>query len=144
MSNIDIAQQGLAAWSRGDIATLGSLLTDDFTLSGPTPQPVDKNAFLGLCSALIAAVPDWSFNPTDWREDGDMVYATYHVTGTHTGTLAAIPGVPPVPATGKSIALAADQATYTFRGGQVSQLTIVTGPGSGVAGLYALVGAPLS
>jgi predicted ester cyclase len=143
MSNIDIAQAGMAAWCKGDTATLGSLLTDDFTLSGPTPQPLNKAAFLGLCGALIAAFPDWNFNATDFREEGDTVYATFHITGTHTGTLAAIPGVPPVPATGKAVSLAADQAVYTMRGGLASQQNITTGPGGGVAGLYAQVGAPL-
>lgn len=143
MSNIDLVKQGLDAWCRGDTAALSALATDDFMLSGPTPQPLDKSAFLGLHRALISAIPDWAFNATDWREEGDKVYATFHITGTHTGTLAAIPGVPPVPATGKSIKLGADQAVYTIRGGQIGQQNITVAPDSGVAGIYTQVGAPL-
>lgn len=143
MSNIDLVKQGLATWSSGDSAAMGSLLTDDYTFSGPTPQPLDKNAFIGLHHALITAIPDWTFTPTDWREEGDKVYVNLAVSGTHTGTLAAIPGVPPVPATGKKVSVGPDPAIFTVRGGQICQQVINVGPNSGVAAIYAQVGSPL-
>lgn len=143
MSNIDLLQQGLDAFAKGDTATLSSLLTDDYTFSGPTPQPLDKTAFLGLNRALIAAIPDWTFHASNMREEGDKVYVNLAITGTHTGTLAAIPGVPPVPATGKSISVPGDPAVFTFRGNQLCQQTVSVSPGSGVGGIYAQVGAPL-
>jgi predicted ester cyclase len=143
MSNTDIVKAGIAAFSSGDSATLSTLLTDDFTLAGPVPQPIGKSAFLGLARALVTAFPDWSFNASGFREEGDKVYLLNHITGTHTGTLAAIPGVPPVPATGKHVAVAEEQAEYTVRGGQVSHIEITPRPGGGVPALYAQVGAPL-
>ncbi len=143
MSNTDVVKAGLAAWSGSDWAALSSLVTDDFVFSGATPQPVDKTAFLGLGHALLAAFPDWSFNASDFREEGDNVYLTVRITGTHSGTLAAIPGAPPVPATGKHVELPAEQHVYTVRGGQASRLAITIPPNGGVAGLYAQVGAPL-
>jgi predicted ester cyclase len=143
MSNTDVVKAGHAAWSGSDWATMSSLLTDDFTLSGVTPQPLDKSAFLGLGHALLTAFPDWSFNASDYREEGDNVSLTTHVTGTHTGTLAAIPGAPSVPATGKQVALPAEQHVYTLRNGKLSSLKITTSPGGGVPSFYAQVGAPL-
>ena len=143
MSNIDLLQQELDAFSRGDTATLSALLTDDYTFSGPTPQPLDKAAFLGLNRALIAAIPDWKFTATNMREEGDKVYANLGITGTHTGTLAAIPGAPPVPPTGKSISVPADPVVFTFRRNQLCQQVVTVSPNSGVAGIYAQVGAPL-
>ena len=143
MSNTDLVKQGLDAWSNADWATLSTLITDDFTLTGPVPQPLDKNAFMGLGRALLTAFPDWSFNATDFREEGDKVYLTNAISGTHNGTLAAIPGVPPVPATGKHVAVAPEKAVYTVRGDKVSQISITPAPGGGVAALYAAVGAPL-
>lgn len=143
MSNTDIVKSGQAAWSSADTTTLSSLATDDFVLSGATPQPLDKNAFLGLNRALLTAFPDWSFNASEFREEGDNVYVTVQITGTHTGTLAAIPGAPAVPATGKHVSLPAEHQVYTVRGGQISGLNITSQPGGGVPGLYAQVGAPL-
>ncbi len=143
MSNTDVVKAGMAAWSGSDWATMSSLVADDFTLIGATPQPLDKSAFLGLGRALLAAFPDWSFNASDYREEGDNVSLTTHITGTHTGTLAAIPGAPQVPATGKQVALPAEQHVYTMRDGKVTSLKITTRPDGGVGALYAQVGAPL-
>lgn len=143
MSNTDLVKQGLAAWSSGDSAALGSMLTDDYTFSGPTPQPLDKSAFLGLHRALISAIPDWTFTASDFREEGDKVYVNMAISGTHTGTLAAIPGVPPVPATGKKVSVGPDPAVFTVRGNQICQQVVNVSPTSGVAGIYAQVGAPL-
>jgi len=143
MSNTDVVKAGMAAWSGSDWATMSSLLTDDFTLTGVTPQPLDKSAFIGLGHALLAAFPDWSFNASDYREEGDNVSLTTRITGTHKGTLAAIPGAPSVPATGRSVALPAEQHAYTVRDGKVSALMIATTPGGGIPALYEQVGAPL-
>jgi predicted ester cyclase len=143
MSNIDAVKAQWAAWRAGDWDAVAASLTDDFVFSGPVPQPLNKAAFIGLSQAILAAFPDWDFHLHDFREEGDAVYATDAITGTHTGTLAVIPGVPPVAATGKSIKLTESQQIFTFRGNLVSQLE-VQAPGGGVAEVYAQVGAPLS
>jgi predicted ester cyclase len=143
MSNIDAVKAQQAAWRAGDWDAVAAMLTDDFVFSGPVPQPLNKAAFIGLGKAILAAIPDWDFHMHDFREEGDTVYATDAITGTHTGTLAVIPGVPPVAATGKSIKLTESQQIYTFRGNLVSHFE-VQAPGGGVAEVYAQVGAPLS
>ena len=143
MSAIDNVRKGLEAWERGDSTTLAGLLTDDFTLSGPMPQPLNKEQFLALGRALHTAIPDWKFNASDFREEGDQVRVTVAITGTHTGVLAAIPGVPAVPPTGKSIHLPTEHLTYTMRGELAAAQIVGSVPGGGVPGLYAQVGAPL-
>jgi predicted ester cyclase len=143
MSNIDAVKAQQAAWRAGDWDAVAAMLTDDFVFSGPVPQPLNKAAFIGLGKAILAAIPDWDFHMHDFREEGDTVYATDAITGTHTGTLAVIPGVPPIAATGKSIKLTESQQIYTFRGNLVSHFE-VQAPGGGVAEVYAQVGAPLS
>ena len=73
MSNIDLVKRGLQAFCAGDTATLDLLTTEDFVFSGATPQPVGKAEFLGLCQANHAAFSDFSFNASDFQEDGDVV-----------------------------------------------------------------------
>jgi predicted ester cyclase len=107
------------------------------------PQPLSKDAFIGLSKAIRTAIPDWDFHLRDFREEGDTVYATDAITGTHTATLAAIPGVPLVAATGKSIKLTESQQIYTFRGDLISRFE-VQAPGGGLAEVYAQVDAPLA
>ncbi len=147
MSHIDVIKTAMATWSRADWDTFSALLTDDFHMiaaDDPTASPVDKTTFLGWGQAVLIAFPNWAFNPQLFREEGDTVSVTVEITGTHTGTLAAIPDVPPVPATGKRIRLPAEDHVYTIRGGQVSRLAITFARGGGFEAMYAQIGAPLS
>lgn len=143
MSAIDTVQAAQAAFESDDHTTLASLLTEDFMFSGPVPRPLGKAEFLGLARALKAALPDWAFHARDFHSDGDQVTFTVQITGTHSGILAVIPGVPPVPPTGKSIQLPAEQLMMTVRGNQISRYVVELTPGGGVPGIYAQVGAPL-
>jgi len=67
--------------------------------AGPVPEPLGKHEFLGVQMAMLTAMPDWNFNGADYKENGDVVTANLHVTGTQTGELSlpclACPRVPP-------------------------------------------------
>ena len=88
----------------GDQATLNGMVMDDFQFLGVTPQPLGKAEFLGFIESLHTAFPDFKFNETSASESGDTATIKHKITGTHTGTFN-IPGMPPIPATGKSFAL---------------------------------------
>src|SRR3954454_20334205 len=88
MSNTDIVKAGLKAWEANDEQTLTALVADDFKLTGPVPQPLGKQEFIGFMHAMLAALPDFSFNISSYEEHGDTVIAKSHITGTHTGVLA--------------------------------------------------------
>lgn len=144
MSKIDLVKQGQAAWAAGDVTTLANLLADDFTFSGAAPQSLDKTAFLGLCQASYTAAKDFNFNASDWREEGDKVTCTARISSTHTGVLAMIPGVPPVPPTGKFVQQPEEHQVYTFRGDKLVNITTDSmQTGGGIPFLYAAVGSPL-
>jgi len=103
--------------------TVASYLTDDFVFSGVTPQPVGKQGFIDGQRAWAAAAPDWHITLENLSESGDTVRGVSHVTGTHTGTLA-LPGMPPLAATGRSFETR-DDTTATLRGNQLASVTIV-------------------
>jgi predicted ester cyclase len=134
----------LAAIESGDMAKAGNYLTGDFTFSGPVPQPIGKAEYLGLQGALIKAIPNWKFNAKNIKVQGNTVTATLQITGTHTQTLAAImPGMSPVPATGKKITLPQEPLTVTMRGDKMASLEAGHVPGGGVPGLLAQIGVQL-
>jgi SnoaL-like domain len=143
MSNIDLVKRGLEAFCAGDSATLDQMTTDDFIFSGATPQPVGKAEFLGLCQANHAAFSDFDFNATDFQEDGDVVTLNTAITGTHSGPLALILGIPAVPATGKRIQIPEERQTCTIHAGKLAQLEVASPPGGGIPAAYAQVGSPL-
>ena len=142
MNNVDLVKTGLTAWEHGDEATLAPLVADDFSLTGPVPQPVGKAEFLGLMHALHAAMPDFSFNASSFEEHGDTVIAHTRITATHTGTLH-LPGFPPIPATGKKVSLPDELNTYTIKNGKVHTLVTDARPDAGIAGMLSQLGVPL-
>jgi predicted ester cyclase len=143
MSGIDVVKAGIAAWCAADWDAFATLLTDDFAVSTASGGTISRQDFTDYGRALLIAFPDLAFNARDFREEGDTVYATIEETGTHTGTLAAVPGVAPVAATGKHVKNPPEHHVYTIRGAQCSHLALVVPPDGGIAGIYAQVGAPI-
>jgi hypothetical protein len=118
MNNTEIVKTGMKAWESSDVPTMTELVADDFVLSGPTPQPLGK------------------------QEHGDSVIAKAHITCTHTGVLA-LPGMPPIPATGKKVALPEEVQTYTVKNGKLTSLSTDARPDAGIPGMLAQLGFPI-
>ncbi|HEV2238219.1 MAG TPA: nuclear transport factor 2 family protein [Ktedonobacterales bacterium] len=112
-------------------------LTDDFVFAGMTPQPVGKPEFIAGQQAWAAAVPDWHVALENLRMEGNTVLANPRFTGTHTSTLA-LPGQPPVPATGRHFESLAS-SSVTLRGDQLASLNVT--PGS--PGILEQLGVPM-
>ena len=87
MSRTAIISAFSAALEVRDFEQAATYLADNFTLSGPTPQPVGKHEFLAIQSAFQRAFPDWKFNLHEAEEQGDIVTGAVQITGTHTEDL---------------------------------------------------------
>lgn len=145
MSAIDIVKAGLAAVEAGDFKKLDGMVADDYVFAGPVPKPLGKREFIGLQSALLAAMPDWKFNATDFKEDGDVVTVTLRVTGTQTGELSLpMPGIPVLPASGKQISLPGEISVFTVKNGELARLDITPTPGGGLLGILAQLDVPMA
>lgn len=139
MNKIETVDAFSAALESHDFDKAATYLSDDFTLSGPTPQPVGKNEFIGIQSAFMRAIPDWSFNSHDLQEQGEKVTSAVQITGTHTKELV-VPGMPPIPATGKKISLPEEHLEFTFKGDKIASLSSDNVPGGGVPGVLQQIG----
>lgn len=142
MNNVELARTVLHALGSGDTATLTSKVTDDFQFIGITPQPLNKQEFLGFSQMLHAAFPDCTFHEVSASENGDTVTIKHTISGTHTGTLNA-PGLPPIPATGKSFALPEESSVYTIKGDKVAQTHAYPAPDGGLTGILKQLGVQL-
>lgn len=144
MSGIDVVKAGLAAVEANDFNKFAGMLSDDMMFAGPVPKPLGKREFIAVQSALVAAMPDWKFNGADFKEDGDLVHVVLQITGTQTAELKPpMPTMPPVPATGKHVALPKEPATFTVRNGKITRLETESVPGGGVMGVLSQLGVPL-
>ena len=141
MSNTDVVKSVLAAFESGDAKKAESLLSDDMVFAGPMPQPVGKKEFIGLQSALVAAIPDWKFNGGDYKEQGDKVMLKAHISGTHTKPLTLPPmGIQSLPATGKHVQLPFEALTVTVKNGKATRIDAEHVEGGGVPGLLTQLG----
>jgi predicted ester cyclase len=141
MSAMDIVKEGLAATEAGDFGKLESLIADDFSMSGPVPMPVGKREFVGLMMAMLKAMPDWKFNPKDFKENGDQVTVMLGITGTQTGELQLpMPGMPAIPASGKKVSMPAEPSTFTVKNGKLAKLEVANIEGGGVMGILSQLG----
>ena len=108
----DIVKSFMEALETKNFDTAASYLADDFAISGLTPKPLDKNAFITIVSGLAAGIPNLSFHPQAIHEiqerqgEGNREEATIRITGTQTDSFILPPlGLPPIPQTAKSISL---------------------------------------
>ena len=144
MNAIDVVKAGMAAAESGDLNKMSAMLTDDMVFAGPVPVPVGKHEFMGLQSAMVAAMPDWKFNGTDYKQAGDKVTVTFQISGTQTGELnLPMPGFQKLPATGKHVSLPKEPTTVTVKDGKISRLEAAVVPGGGVMGVLAQLGVPV-
>lgn len=142
MSAAETVRAAFAAVEAGDLAKLADLVSDDMEFSGPVPEPIGKEQWLGMQGLLLAAFPDWSFNLEDVKEEGNVATTTHHITGTHTGNLDLSPmGMPTIPATGKAIKLPVEHAECTVEGGKLIKLHVGDdNPDGGVPGILKQLG----
>ncbi len=147
MSNAEIARNLYAAWEKGNLDQTASLLAGDFALTGPAPVPLNKEAFLVFQKVHNEAFAIWSFNPHDFREEGDTVECTCNITATQTGTYDVRPlGIPvePIPPSGVSPVWPEEKMTFTIRDGRISALNVIAqGDGAGVLGTLKQLGVAL-
>lgn len=141
MNGKETVQRMLSLIESDDIESAADMLADDFTFSGPVPEPVDGETWLGLHHKLNLAFPDFQFNPSEVRQEGDKVYATLQITGTHKGELDLSPiGLPKVPATGKSVRLSKEHSETRVVGGKLQYLETDADENGGVAAILSQLG----
>lgn len=141
MGAMDLVKEGLAATEAGDFKKLGSLLADDFQLAGPTPQPIGKQEFVSLQTAMHVAMPDGKLNAADFTENGDVVSVNLQITATQTGELSLpMPGFPKLPPSGKKVSLPKGASMFTVKNGKLARPDVNSTPGGGVGGVSAQLG----
>jgi predicted ester cyclase len=142
MTNTELVQAWMRASEANDEAAVSELTADDFALIGATPQPLGKAEYIGFMHLMHAAFSDIAFNISRYEVNGDTVAAYWHFTATHTGTLA-LPGMPPIPATGKHVALGEEVQTCVCKDGKVQSFTGDSNPNVGIPGILAQLGVAL-
>jgi len=131
-------QSLMDAIQMGEFDKAGSLFADGFKFSGPVPEPISGEAWLGMSASLKAAFPDLDYQFKIESVDGDIAHISAELKGTHSGDLdltAMDMGV--IPATGKSFKAAHENGVARLRDGKVTAWEM---EGTEGAGLMAILG----
>lgn len=144
MTNKDLVEKAFGAIESCNFEESAKYFADDMVFEGPVPEPITKEAFLNLHRAMLAGIPDWKFNFQNVREEGDSVVGQVQVSGTQTHDLPPlIPGLPSVPATGRSFANPVEGIEIVCQGGLITKIRAESVPDGGVTGVLTQLGVEL-
>ena len=133
MNKREIVQALVDSIQQGDLENAGTLLADDFRFSGSVPEPINKDAWLGMMASLKTAFPDLDYRFKVIGTEGNIVRTTSQLSGTHTGSfdLTGIRmGV--IPATNKTFVTTREKTKITVKEEQVTAWAVEPTQGAGV------------
>ena len=137
MNTKETVQALMDSIQMGNFEKAKSYLSNDFRFSGPIPEPVGGQEWIGMSANLKAAFPDLNYQFKIVSVDGDTANITAQLRGTHKGDLdltAMHMGV--IPATGKSFNAALEHGKVRVRDGKI--ISLANEPTEG-AGLMAIL-----
>ena len=144
MNNREIVQSLMNSIQKGDFKNAKSLLADDFQFSGPVPQPINREAWLGMSASLKTAFPDLDYHFKVIGADDDIVKTTSQLSGTHRGSFDLTNmkmGV--IPATNKTFAAKLENTKITVKENKVTSWAVEPTQGAGLHAILEQLGVKL-
>lgn len=122
-----------------DVAKIATTVADDLRFIAPE-RTLDKPQFLALLTAVYTALPDWKYDhdPPETQAD-QTIRIRWRQSGTHTGPLA-LPGIPPMAATGKAVRIPPQFFSYRVAGDRIREIRPDPLPGGAPGGILAQLG----
>ena len=133
MNKRETVQALMDAVQKGDLEIAESMLADEFQFSGPVPEPINKESWLGMSSSLQTAFPDLDYHFKVIGMEGDVVRTTSQLSGTHTGSLDLTNmqmGV--IPATNKTFVTTREKTKITVKENKITAWAVEPTQGAGV------------
>ena len=141
MNKRETVQALVDSVQKGDFQTAKSMLADDFQFSGPVPEPIDKEAWLGMSSNLKTAFPDLNYHFKVIGAQGDVVRTTSQLSGTHTGAFDLTNmnmGV--IPATNKAFSAKPEKTKITVKENKITSWVVEPTEGAGLKAILDQLG----
>jgi SnoaL-like polyketide cyclase len=124
-----------------DFKKAKSLLTDNFQFSGPVPEPVNGEQWLGISGSLKTAFPNLDYRFAISGAEGKVVHISAQLSGTHSGSLDLTGmGMGVIPATGKSFSATRESGNVTVEGDKVASWVNQPTEGAGLTAVLSQLG----
>jgi len=144
MNKREIVQTLLDSVQKGDFEKAKSLLSDDFQFSGPIPEPVNREAFLGMSASLRTAFPDLDYHFKVIGADDDVVKTASQLSGTHRGPFDLTGmNMGMIPATDKTFSAKLEKTKITVKENKISSWAVEPTQGAGPKAILDQLGVTL-
>jgi predicted ester cyclase len=133
MNQRETVQALMDSVQKGDFENAKTMLADDFQFSGPVPEPIDRDTWLGMSVRLRTAFPDLHYHFKVVGTEGNVIRTTSQWTGTHRGSLDLTDrnmGV--IPATNKSFVANRDRTKITVKENKITSWVVKPTQGAGL------------
>src|SRR6188474_152067 len=141
MNKKEIVQSLMDSIQKGDFKNARTLLADDFQFSGPIPEPINREAWLGMSASLKTAFPDLDYHFNVIGADDDVVKTTSQLSGTHRGSFDLTNmkmGV--IPATNKSFDAKLEKTKITVKDNKITSWAVEPTEGAGLKAILGQLG----
>jgi predicted ester cyclase len=141
MNKRETVQALMDSVQKGDFETAKTMLAEDFQFSGPIPEPVNKEVWLGMSASLRTAFPDLDYHFKVIGADDDVVKTTSQLSGTHTGSFDLTNmnmGV--IPATNKAFSAKLEKTKITVKENKITAWIVEPTEGAGLKAILGQLG----
>jgi predicted ester cyclase len=143
MNKRETVQALMDSVQKGDFEDAKTMLADDFQFSGPIPQPINGEAWLGMSVSLKTAFPDLDYHFKVIGTDGDVVKTTTQLSGTHSGSFDLTGmnmGV--IPATNKTFSVKLEKTKIIVKEDKINSWAVEPTAGAGLKAILEQLGVP--
>src|SRR5688572_16724489 len=144
MNKRETVEALLDSVQKGDFENAKSMLADNFHFSGPVPQPVNRDAWLGMSANLRTAFPDLDYHFKAIGADDDVVRTTTQLSGTHRGSFDLTyinTGV--IPATHQAFSAELEKTRITVKENKITSWAVEPTQGAGLEAILDQLGVKL-
>jgi hypothetical protein len=141
MNQRETVQKLFDSVQKGDFVNAKTLLADNFQFSGPVPEPINREAWLGMSASLKAAFPDLDYHFKVIGADDDVVKTTSQLSGTHTGSFDLTNmnmGI--IPATKKAFSAKLEPTKITVKENKITSWAVEPTEGAGLKAILGQLG----
>jgi len=125
----------------GDWDDFNALCADDFTLIGPAPEPLDKQAFLTWVKSVYYGNTKINNNVEIIESSGDTVKCNIQMEGTHSNDWdLSFMGLGIIPATNISWKNPKEEMIVSLRNGKVANIKVFVPEDGGISGIMSQLG----
>ncbi|HSM72677.1 MAG TPA: ester cyclase [Anaerolineales bacterium] len=144
MNKRETVQALMDSIQKGDFENAKSMLADDFQFSGPIPEPINAEAWLGMSASLKAAFPDLDYHFKVIGTQGDVVRSTSQLSGTHNGSFDLTNmNLGLIPATNKAVSTKSEKTKVTVKGNKITLWAVEPNDGAGLMEILKQIDAKL-